>query len=65
MPGISVLADEEKSDAVDDSTPPDQEAVGITLLLMNMFKSAHESSVPVGSLESQVVNVAPEAVKGT
>ena len=58
-------ADEEKRDAADESRPPDQEALGITLLLMRMFRSAHESKTPTGSLERRVGRVAPDAVKGT
>ena len=60
-----MLADEEKMDAADDSRPPDQEALGITFLLMKMFRSAHESVMPMGSLERRVGRVAPEAVMGT
>ena len=65
VPGMSVLADEEKRDAADESRPPDQEALGITLLLMKMLRSAHESIMPMGSLERRVGRAAPEAVRGT
>ena len=65
VPGMSVLADEEKRDAADERRPPDQEALGITLLLMKMFRSAHESIMPMGSLERRVGRATPEAVRET
>ena len=64
-PGMSVLAGKESSAAVDEMIPPDQEALGMILLLMKVMRPAQESSRLVGSLAAIVVRVAPEWAVGT
>ena len=60
-----MLVDEERSAADDEMMPPDQEAVGMMLLLTKVVRPAHPSSRPVGSLAARVVRVAPEWVMNT
>jgi hypothetical protein len=64
-PEMSVLVDEDNSAAADEMTPPDQDALGMMLLLMNVLRPAHESSRPVGSFAASVARVAPECVIDT
>lgn len=60
-PGTSVvLVKEENSSADAVSIPPDQEALGMMLLLTKVLKVAKESIRPVGSLVPIVARVAPE-----
>lgn len=59
-PGTSVLAGRESSAAADEMIPPDQEALGMSLVLMKVLRPAQESSRLIGSLAANVGRVAPE-----
>lgn len=59
-PGMSVLAGKESSAAVGEMIPPDQEALGMILLLMKVMRPAQESSRLVGSWAAIVPKVAPD-----
>lgn len=62
---VSVFVDERKIDEKDERKALDQEAVGITFLLMKVLRFAHEFIAPTGSLERTTGKVALDSEKGT
>lgn len=60
-----MLAGDETSAADVEMIPPDQEALGMILVLIKVLRPAQESSRVVGSLAAIVVRVAPEWAIGT
>ena len=55
-----MLAGGESSAAADQMIPPDQEALGMSLVLMKVLRPAQQSSTLTGSLVANVGRVAPE-----
>ena len=64
-PGMSVLAGAEKSPAAADMIPPDQAALGMSLLATMLLRLEKVSRIGTGSLAAIVVRVASDSAVGT